>query len=101
MPFVWIQRALFEVIRPSSRGYSAYLALSYFAVEGRCRAHGVKDMARLVDVSEDTIKRGLAELVERGAIVKMKKFKKVGTSRQQLPNEYVLIDLGTASRDPI
>jgi len=101
MPIVWIQRALFEQVKPTSNGYMAYLALSYFAVESKCRHHGIRQMASLVGVSETTMKSGLAELIERKAVLKRSCWKKTNGTRQALPNEYILIDLGQVNRQPI
>jgi len=124
LPFFWIQRALFDTIHPSWRGLVAYNALSYYAARdaATCRNIGIKQLAELVSVSEDTMKRGLDELQKKKAVKVVAKFRTLPKSRQtatespaasgstakhkhrrrqQLPNEYILIDLGTPKEQPI
>lgn len=96
LPFVWIQRALYESIRPNWKGILAYNALCYYAAgqSGVCRDIGIKLLADRVGVSVDTMRRGLDELERRKAIKVNARYKtkKIGKT-QQLPNEYILVDL--------
>jgi hypothetical protein len=77
----------------------AYTALAYFA-DGRTASCSVriKVLADTVGISEDTMKRGLAELAKKKAVrVTARKSKKSkGTSGAgivQLPNQYTLVQL--------
>jgi hypothetical protein len=101
LPFLWIQRALFDTVQPSWRAIVAYNALAYFSSgqAGTCKDISIKRLAEKVAVSEDTIKRGLEELADKKAIRIKARYKK-GT-REQLANEYVLIDLGVPDTAPI
>lgn len=103
LPFLWIQRALLDVIKPSWKGLVTYTALAYYANSeaGTCRDVGIKALADRVNVSEDTIKRGLAELENKKAIQIKPRFKIKNGKRFQLPNEYALIDLATPQPQPI
>jgi hypothetical protein len=104
LPFLWIQRALLEITRPSWRGLVAYNALAYYAAgeAARCRDIGIKKLADRVGVSEDTMKRGLDELEKKKAIRIKPRFTKAKNGKhQKLPNEYILIDLETPKHIPI
>jgi hypothetical protein len=104
LPFFWIERALLDSIRPSWKALATYNALAYFAAgdAATCRDIGIRKLAEKVSVSEDTIKRGLAELQEKGAIKIKERYKNSANGRrQQLPNEYILIDLGPKRKQPI
>ena len=105
LPFYWIHRALIERIKPSIRGLVAYNALAYFASAmgaGVCKEISIPRMAAKFSVSEDTIKRGLRELVEKKAIISKERYKaKLKGKREQLPNEYILIDLGEQNTQTI
>lgn len=102
LPFLWIHQALFDEIRPSWRGLLAYNALAYAVSKsgnsGTCKNIGIKELARRVAVSEDTMKRGLAELEAKGAIRIKARRKRDGN---KLPNEYILIDLTVSAKTPI
>jgi len=104
LPFFWIQRALLDVIRPSWKGLLGYNALAYYAAgeSGTCKDIGIKLLADRVSVSENTMKRGLDELVKKKAVRMKAHYRKITNgNRQQLPNEYVLIDLATSKEQPI
>jgi hypothetical protein len=98
LPFYLIQYALIDTIRPSVKALVAYNALCYFAAaRASTCAVSLPRMAERFLTSEDSLRRGIAELVEKGAVQKREKFKpngrRRGGKREQLPNEYVLIDL--------
>lgn len=95
LPFFWIQRALLEVPRLSWKAILAYNALAYYAVGERssCRDVGIKVLAVRVGVSEQSMRRGLAELTKIKAIRIKPRFTSKGGKRQQLSNEYILVDL--------
>jgi hypothetical protein len=101
LPFYWIHRALIDKIRPSARGLIAYNALAYFASDSaEVKSVSIPRMASRFNVSSDTIKRGLRELKDKKAIAVKEQFKtksKKNGKREQLPNEYTLIDLGAGS----
>jgi hypothetical protein len=103
LPFFWVQRALLDVIRPSWRGLVAYNSLAYHATDSAVQI-SLRQLAQRVSVSEDTMRRGLAELVKKKAIQCRERYKgpkKASGQREQLPNEYILIDLGTPPSQPI
>lgn len=96
LPFFWIQRTLLDVVKPHGwRAILAYNALAYYAAgeSSACKDVGIKTLATRVCVSEDTMKRGLAELAKIKAIRIKPRFHTKNGKRVQLPNEYVLIDL--------
>lgn len=103
LPFFWIQRALLDNIRPNWKGLVAYNALAYYSAgdSGACRDIGIRKLAEKVGVSEDTMKRGLEELENKKAIEIRPRFKTKNGKRQQLPNEYLLIDLALTPAQPI
>jgi hypothetical protein len=92
-PFYWIPKPLLDSIRPTWQGLLAYNALMYYAVDGRSRNIGIRQMADKVGVSQDTIKRGLKDLVAREVIQVRERMKMKKGKRMTLPNEYTLIDL--------
>lgn len=107
LPFFWISRVLLAKFELSWRAILAYTALAYFAhsADGKVKNIAVKTLAVRVGVSEDTIQRGLAELVKKRAILKRErrsKNKKTG-KHVQLPNEYILINLAGSDdeKDPL
>jgi len=99
MPFYWVHRALISVVKPTWRGLAAYHALAYFVVteRGVCSV-SLKDLCDAAGgVSQDTMRRGLAELVKLKVLAIKPRWKtrntKTGAGRQQLANEYLLLDL--------
>lgn len=96
LPFFWIQRALLDVVKPNGwRAILAYNALAYYAAgeSSACKDVGIRTLAKRVCVSEDTMKRGLAELAKVKAIRIKPRYQLKNGKRVQLPNDYVLIDL--------
>lgn len=94
-PFYRISRAFIAGYAPTWRAIIAYSALAYYADRTDRAAIGLRIMAARFNVSEDTMKRGLAELVKKKAILKReqrRKNKKTG-KHYQLPSMYTLIDL--------
>lgn len=71
----------------------AYTALSYYSSGSDGQEIPIRSMAGLVGVSERTIMRGVNELEAKKAILIKKQFIEKNGKRQQLPNEYTLIDL--------
>lgn len=92
MPFCWIHRALFD-LGLSWKAIIAYTALVYEFTGDRAQEISIRRLATTVNVSKDTIMRGIKELEEKKAIDVKKSFKKVNGKRQQLPNVYILTDL--------
>lgn len=104
LPFFWIQRTLLDTIKPTWKGLVAYNALAYYAAgeSATCKDIGIRVLANRVSVSEDTMKRGLDELGKKKAIRIRSRYRKIKNGkRQQLPNEYILIDLSTPVTQPI
>jgi hypothetical protein len=96
LPFFWISRTLLKTYGLSWRGILAYTALAYFvrADSSKCENVGIKIMAETVGVSEDTMKRGLAELAKKKVIaIKARVSKRKNGKPIKLPNEYTLLDL--------
>ena len=91
LPFFWISKALIDVVQPTWRALIAYNALAYFSVSDACKDVSIPRMAKRFGISRDSMKRGLQELAEKNAIVVKSRYKK--GRREQLPNEYILIDL--------
>ena len=100
LPFCWVQKALFS-LNPSWRAILAYTALAYEFTGERTKDVPLKRMAALVGVSEDTIMRGLKELAEKKAIKIKPHYRIKNGKRQQLPNEYILVDLDGHEQTPI
>lgn len=71
----------------------AYTALSYDANGADGQEIPIRRLAATVGVSERTIMRGVDELEAKKAILIKKRFIEKNGKRQQLPNEYTLIDL--------
>jgi hypothetical protein len=90
-PFFWISKQLVQEIKPSWKALVAYNALAYFSISESCHDVSIAKMAQEFNVSLDTMRRGLQELRKKKAIA-VKEHRKKG-SREQLPNEYILIDL--------
>jgi predicted transcriptional regulator len=96
LPFLWISRELISAYRPSWRAILAYVALAYYARQGSgsCQI-GIPALAKTVGVSQDTVRAGLRELQEIGAIRITPRRKSAGNGKkaQSLPSEYVLTHL--------
>ena len=77
--------------------------LAYYAdgASGSCRDVALKVLAEKVSTSEDSMRRGLEELVEKKAIRMKARFRMKNGSRVNLPNEYVLIDLAQEKQEAI
>ena len=97
-PACWIPYELFE-LGCSWRAIATYTGLAYYASGATSCDVSIKRIAASVGVSEDTVKRGLKELKEKQAILVQENFRPATThrpqgSREQLPNEYFLLELG-------
>ena len=94
MPFFWVQRALLDHIKPSWQGLLAYNALAYYAADSKCKNVSVLQLAEKIGCSEDTMRRGLKDLVGKKAIRMKFHHRKTKTGkRQQVSNEYTLVGL--------
>jgi transcriptional antiterminator len=95
-PFYWIPKNFLKQYRPSWRALLAYNALAYYTDgdSGTCENLSLKTLASQVNVSKNTLIRGLAELESKGIVYKRKRSKRTssGTSIPQ-PNLYELSDL--------
>lgn len=97
-PFLWLNRCLIDDLRPSWRATIAYIALAYYAHgdSESCKDLSIPVLAKKMSVSADTMRRGLAELKKKGAIEIRERWKpraKKSAPREQLPNEYTMLDL--------
>lgn len=95
MPFVMIPKALVRA-GLTGREWQAYLALKYYAkgTSNACEGISAALMARLMNVAEDTMKRGLRELVERGIVKKTARSKKsLAGERIPMPNLYTILNV--------
>lgn len=96
LPFFWISRTLLSKYKLSWRAILAYTAVAYFAHSetASCRNIGLKRLAQVVGVSQDTMRRGLAEAVEKKAMRSKQRFSKIKNGKRlQLPTEYILVNL--------
>ena len=82
----------------------AYLALKYYSAnEARaCENISIRTLAKRVNVSEDTMKRGLTELEEKQVIAIHKRSRKSNDGKQiPLPNLYEIANIETIGGEPI
>jgi len=100
MPFCWIHKKLFT-LGMSWKAIITYTALSYYSDGSDGQEIPIRRMAAIVGVSERTIMRGLEELENKNTVLIKKQFVDKNGKRQQLPNEYTLINLAPASNEPI
>lgn len=101
-PALWVPYEVFEM-GLSSRALQTYESLSYYAGGTASCSVPIKQMAKRVAVSEDTIKRGLKELIDRKLVRVERIYKQNGSkaSREQLANHYHLMDLSKRKIVPI
>lgn len=104
LPYFCIAHVLLTQYKLSSRAFHAYCVLAHVA-KGRSSVNvSIKNLASIPGLSEDTIKRALAECEKKKVIRVKKRFKKTSGKRptqQQLPNEYILLNLKDSGSDPI
>lgn len=95
LPFFWISKTLLKTYKLSWRGILAYTAVAYYVKtdSSKCENVGIKVLAETVGVSEDTMKRGLAELGKKKVVHIKPQARKKNGKLIQLPNEYILLDL--------
>lgn len=96
LPIFWIHKALIRTYQLSWKAIITYTALAYFADSstGTLKHVGLKQLAAVVGVSDDTISRGLAELESKKVIrVRARYSKKKNGKPIKLPNEYTMLDL--------
>jgi len=93
LPFFWVPKIFIDAVRPSWRALIAYNALAYFSVSDRCNGVSISRMAKRFRISQDSMKRGLQELVAAKAVVLKNHHDR--KKHQQLPNEYILVELAT------
>lgn len=94
-PFYWIPKALLQNTKPIWQGILAYNALMYYAVDGRTVNIGIRQMAKLVGCSRQTLMRGMEDLIAKKALRVRERKNTKGGKRNQLPNEYTLVELGS------
>jgi hypothetical protein len=103
-PFLMIPKVFFTRYNPSFRAILAYTALRYYASNeaGACEGISIKTLAGRAATSDDTFKRGLAELVKKGIVKSVKRSRKSPAGdRIPLPNLYELADLQPDGGGPI
>ena len=103
-PFLMIPKLFFSRFNPSWKATVTFAALKYYASvdSGACQNISIKTLARMVKVSEDTIKRGLAELGKKGVVrIRKRSRKSAQGERIPLPNLYELLSLEAIEGEPI
>jgi hypothetical protein len=96
---ILIPRKFFTKFRPSSKATLAYIAISYYtdAKARSCHGRSNKALGETVNASEATIKRGVAELRNKGAItVHTQSRESRAGNRIREPNLYKLVHLDAA-----
>lgn len=109
LPFLYVHRALLAILHSqglpkASIGHAllAYVALAFYANESKCQKIGIRELAEQVGVSQDTMRRGLATLVEVNAVRVIPREKiKSGGKRWTMPNDYILTNLAAPKKNPI
>jgi hypothetical protein len=93
-PFVMLPKAFFTRIKPSLNALAAYTAIKFYARNDRSAGTSIPDMARTVNLSIDSFRRGVVELVKKKALkVRRQTHKTAGGKRMNLPNVYEILDL--------
>jgi hypothetical protein len=95
-PFVMIPKVFFTRFKPSLLAIGAYTAIKYFASNktGTSEYTSIPTMAALVDLSNNSFKKGVNELVKKGTLrVRHRTRKTPGGNRLALPNLYEILDL--------
>ncbi len=103
-PFLMIPKVFFTRFNPTWKATQAYVALKYYASLNSqdCENISIKTLARIVNVSEDTIKRGLAELEKKGVVKIYKRSRKSPQGgRIPLPSLYEIQNLQAIGGEPI
>lgn len=91
IPFVLIPRAFYQAFKPSWKAILAMNALKYYSnnQSGACENISLRTLAAIVNVSQDTLRRGLDELEASGAVaVKKRSRRSAKGDRIPLPNLY-------------
>jgi hypothetical protein len=102
LPFLMIPKALFH-FGLTPKALNAYIALKYYANRQSNACEGISQitMGKLVNVSEDTMKRGLRELIRKGLVKKTARSKRSSKGeRIPMPNLYTILNLAIED-DPI
>jgi predicted HTH transcriptional regulator len=104
LPFLMLPKLFFTRYSPTWKATQAFVALKYYASNeaAACQNISIRTLAKIVNVSEDTIKRGLAELEKKG-IVKIRKRSTRSSKGERipLPNLYELVNLEGIDGEPI
>jgi biotin operon repressor len=103
LPFLMIPKAFFTAMKPSWRATVAYAALKFYAFPMSCEKASMPQLAQLMNVSEDTIRRGIQELQKKGAVKVHSRSKRSAANgkRIPLPNLYEIVNLDLLSGDPL
>jgi hypothetical protein len=89
-----IPKAFFTQIRPSQYALAAYLAIKFYANDGKSDRMPIPKLAQIVGVSVDSFRRGVAELVKKKALkVRHRRKKTAKGTVMNLPNIYEIVDL--------
>ena len=103
-PFLMTPKLFFTRFNPTWKATLAYMALEYYASLNSqdCENVSIKTLARIMNVSEDTIKRGLAELEKKGVVKIYKRSRKSPQGgRIPLPSLYEIQNLQAIGGEPI
>src|SRR4051812_10943112 len=88
-PVAMIPKVFFTRFRPSVNALAVYVALKL-----RHKYASIPAMAKLMDISEGSFKKGTAELVKKGVVrVRHRTRKTPDGNRRQLSNSYEIVDL--------
>jgi hypothetical protein len=103
-PFVLIPKEFFTRFTPTWKAILAYVALKYYAstTSGACQNVSIRTLAARGGVSEDTMRRGVGELVRKGAVTVRKRSQKSSAGeRIPQPNLYTLVNLKPKGGEPV
>ena len=103
-PFLLIPKPFLLRYRPSWRATLAYTALRYYASNdsNACERISIRTMAQIVNVSEDTMKRGLKELEKKRLVKRVGRSKRSAKGeRVPMPNLYVIQNIDLEYDDKI
>jgi hypothetical protein len=101
-PFVLVPKSFLREFKPSWRAIVAYVGLVYYTNNKTraCERIPIRTIAEIASVSEDTIKRGIAELVKKGVIKVRHRSRKGPNGRIPMPNLYEIQHIESIT-DPI
>lgn len=91
-----IPKAFFKAANPAPHETLAYMALKYYANNqaGTCERIPIRTMAKLISISETSLKAALGSLEKKGVIrIKHRSTKSLAGRKIPLPNLYEILEL--------